>query len=178
MNNEKIIIDGVNVGQCKYLNTFTDCDGYHYYCDLADDIKNEYCEYYKDCYFKQLQQEKFENLNNRQMVESAENLIYENSELIKNLKEKEQECEELKEIISDFISDNRTMYCYDDRQPVTLEEIQECMEFTYNAGLKYKQTLDEIEKKCCAVLNGDEKILYAYQIKEIINKAKDTTNET
>ena len=90
MNNEKITIDGVNVGQCKYLNTFTDCDGYHYYCDLADDIKNEYCEHYKDCYFKQLQKEKFENLNNRQMVESAENLIYENSELYKNIKEKEQ----------------------------------------------------------------------------------------
>lgn len=51
---EKIIIDGVNVGGCKYLNTFSDCDGYHYYCDLADDIKNEYCEYYKDCDFKQL----------------------------------------------------------------------------------------------------------------------------
>ena len=51
---EQIIIDGVNVGGCKYLNTFSDCDGYHYYCDLADDIKNEYCEYYKDCYFKQL----------------------------------------------------------------------------------------------------------------------------
>ena len=51
---EQIMIDGVNVGGCKYLNTFSDCDGYHYYCDLADDIKNEYCEYYKDCYFKQL----------------------------------------------------------------------------------------------------------------------------
>lgn len=88
---EQIIIDGVNVGQCKYLNTFTDCDGYHYYCDLADDIKNEYCEHYKNCYFKQLQKEKFENLNNRQMVESAENLIYENSELYKNIKEKKRE---------------------------------------------------------------------------------------
>ena len=54
MDKEPIMIDGVDVGGCKYLNTFSDCDGYHYYCDLADDIKNEYCEYYKDCYFKQL----------------------------------------------------------------------------------------------------------------------------
>ena len=53
-NKEQLMIDGVNVDGCKYLNTFSDCDGYHYYCDLADDIKNEYCEYYKDCYFKQL----------------------------------------------------------------------------------------------------------------------------
>lgn len=51
---EQIMIDGCNVGGCKYLNTFSDCDGYHYYCDLADDIKNEYCEHYRDCYFKQL----------------------------------------------------------------------------------------------------------------------------
>ena len=51
---EQIVIDGVNVSGCKYLNTFSDCDGYHYYCDLADDIKNEYCEHYKECYFKQL----------------------------------------------------------------------------------------------------------------------------
>ena len=41
------------------------------------------------------------------------------------------------------------------------------------SNVKYDQALDEIEKKCCAVLNGDEKILHAYQIKDIINKAKD-----
>lgn len=39
-----------------------------------------------------------------------------------------------------------------------------------------EQALDEIEKKCCAVLNGDEKILYAYQIKDIIKKAKGENN--
>lgn len=60
MTDKEIIIDRVNVGQCKYLNTFTDCDGYHYYCDLADDIKNEYCEHYKDCYFKHLQRKEQE----------------------------------------------------------------------------------------------------------------------
>lgn len=76
---EQIIIDGVNVGGCKYLNTFSDCDGYHYYCDLADDIKNEYCEYYKDCYYKQLKR--------------AENQIV---ELNKKVEVKTQEYEELK----------------------------------------------------------------------------------
>ena len=59
------------------------------------------CPHYKEeCeYFKQLQLEKFENLNNRQIVESAQNLIYENSELYSKLKEKEQECEELKRTV-------------------------------------------------------------------------------
>lgn len=42
---EQIIINGVDVSKCKYLNTFSDCDGYHYYCDLADYVVNEYCEY-------------------------------------------------------------------------------------------------------------------------------------
>ena len=91
---------------------------------------------------------------------------------------KEQECEELEKTISDFISDNRSMYCYDDRQPVTLEEMQECMEFTYNAGLKYKQTLETIEKECKFVIDNRE----CYDLREtdrcelflnLINKAKE-----
>ena len=99
----------------------------------------------------------------------------------KQLARKTQECEELKGIISDFISDNSTMYCYDNRQPVTLEEIQECMEFTYNAGLKYKQTLEAIEKECKFVIDNRE----CYDLREadrcelilnLINKAKGEGN--
>ena len=102
-------------------------------------------------------------------------------EELKQLARKTQECEELKGIISDFISDNSTMYCYDNRQPVTLEEIQECMEFTYNAGLKYKQTLEAIEKECKFVIDNRE----CYDLREadrcelilnLINKAKGEGN--
>ena len=76
-NKEQLMIDGVNVDGCKYLNTFSDCDGYHYYCDLADDIKNEYCEYYKDCYFKQLARktQECEELKER-LVRTEEDLKY------------------------------------------------------------------------------------------------------
>ena len=97
-----------------------------------------------------------------------------------------QECEELKETISDFISDNRSMYCYDDRQPVTLEEMQECMEFTYKVGLKYKQAVEEIEKIClkvCSICWIKNKCNKEYsnckgaEILTIINKAKDGNNE-
>lgn len=99
----------------------------------------------------------------------------------KQFQRKTAECEELEETISDFISDNRSMYCYDDRQPVTLEEMQECMEFTYNAGLKYKQALDEIEKyqkRNCetCVFNKTDKCDISCQIfviLDIISKAKD-----
>lgn len=53
-----------------------------------------------------------------------------------------------------------------------LEELQERRDELSEKNLSYEQALDEIKKKCCAVLNGDEKILYAYQIKKIINKIK------
>lgn len=86
MTDKEIIIDGVDVSKCKHYKNGS--------CGIETLTP---CLYYKDCYYKQLQKEKFENLNNRQIVASAENLIYENSELYKNLKEKEQECEQIKE---------------------------------------------------------------------------------
>lgn len=88
---EQIMIDGVDVSGCKHYKINGKCRIPHY----QQGIKYVNCNCNEwDCYFKQFQKEKFENLNNRQMVECAENLIYENSELIKNLKEKEQECEQ------------------------------------------------------------------------------------
>lgn len=65
--------------------------------------------------------------------------------IIEQLETAQARVEELEETISDFISDNKSMYSYDDSQPVTLEEMQMCMEFTYYACLKYKQTLDKVE---------------------------------
>ena len=95
MDKENIIIDGIDVSKCKhYLNYSIKYD-----CKLG-----RYCKLNPNCYFKQFQKEKFENLNNRQMVESAENLIYENSELYKNLKEKEKALDEIKKYIKDSIS--------------------------------------------------------------------------
>lgn len=103
---EQIIIDGVDVSECEFYvhydygkfphgcSLHKDMFGLPACCDVADCCKN--------CYFKQLQKEKFENLNNRQMVESAENLIYENSELYKNIKEKEQECERYKQALDEI----------------------------------------------------------------------------
>ena len=154
---EKIMIDAVNVGQCKYLNTFTDCDGYHYYCDLADDIKNEYCEHYKNCYFKQLQKEKFENLNNRQIVESAENLIYENSELYRNIKEKEQECERLKSYGATLLADKNAMEIGRDDYMQRCKRLeQECEEL--KEQLMETKTFDLFADKLIEKFNTDSAI--------------------
>ena len=58
---EEIIIDGVNVAGCEYYYEMDDCDGCHQLCNNATDIKNEYCEHYKECYYKQLQRLQQEN---------------------------------------------------------------------------------------------------------------------
>lgn len=82
-------------------------------------------------------------------------------ELIEELR---QECKELKKDIEE-----RRLASLQMRESLCQEVIQK---------LRLLEALEAIEKECCAVLNGDEKILYAYQIKEIINKAKGTINET
>ena len=103
MTDKEIIIDGVDVSGCDelWLNSEKNYDSK---CIRFKDVYSQ-CSYCKDnpnCEYKQLQKEKFENLNNRQMVESAENLIYENSELIKNLKEKEKECDKYKQALNNI----------------------------------------------------------------------------
>lgn len=90
-------------------------------CDIADCCKN--------CYFKQLQKEKFENLNNRQMVESAENLIYENSELYKNIKEKEQECEKYEQALDEiYLIIDEIKEQYDILEISELEQIKDIID--------------------------------------------------
>lgn len=144
---EQIIIDGVDVSECEFYvhydygkfphgcSLHKDMFGLPACCDVADCCKN--------CYFKQLQKEKFENLNNRQMVESAENLIYENSELIKNLEEKKQECEKYEQALDSIYQYIKTCIC-----EYCISKKDECV------GCYHQDFLD------------------------IINKAKDTTNET
>lgn len=164
---EQIIIDGVDVSECKYVcNTVFGKIG----CKqpLMEKI---YCSENLNCYFKQLQKEKFENLNNRQMVESAENLIYENSELYRNIKEKEQECEKLKKQLMqksevdmffntpiEGWSNDPCGICPHKAENEELKkkfskffniDNQECWDIAFlkDENARYKQALDEIEKE-------------------------------
>lgn len=95
-------------------------------------------------------------------------------------KAKEQECEELKETIDDFITDNNLLYSDDGKQPSNLDELQECMQSSMNEFVKYKQALDEIEK----LVKENVELLEGYHLEqanclttlEIINQAKDGDN--
>ena len=159
MTDKEIIIHGVDVSKCKQ----------HRKCILPDNIgckiDDMLCCDKPNCNYKQLQKEKFENLNNRQIVQSAENLIYENSELIKNLKEKEIECEELKAQLNDMACmDDDNVLCYP-RQELK----KECE--------RYKQALDKIENYFASQDTTRTSLFNIHcieqEIKNIINKAKE-----
>ena len=146
---EQIIIDGVNVGGCKYLNTFSDCDGYHYYCDLADDIKNEYCEYYKDCYFKQLARKTQECEELKVYAQRQEN---QREEYYKEYLKLSQEYKELKERLERVEEDLKydcvnCMNIRSNKYYEALADIEKAFEYDieYGSGL-HKQILDIISK--------------------------------
>ena len=152
---EKIIVDGIDISNCLFhevdINRKNICE-LNYMSASGYNICYK-CSDNPNCYFKQKAR-------------------------------KEQECEKLKEE-NEETKAQRDTYISLMNVYKNISKGRQDSEIVINYIDKLKgklkiaeQALDEIEKKCCAVLNGDEKILYAYQIKEIINKAKDTTNET
>ena len=156
-NKEQIVIDGVNVGGCKYLNTFSDCDGYHYYCDLADDIKNEYCEHYKDCYYKQLTRKTQECEELKAYAQAQEN---QRETYYKEYLKLSQECEKLKS----------ELHLYKTWYRAKHGDIKEYLS-------RYYKALKEIEKVCLEdtyTLADGTQIRYDSldDILDIINKAK------
>jgi len=84
MSKKELIIDGVDVSGCEFYDNGL--------CTLSNDRNErlpfcEKCTGYSDCLYKQFQQEKLKNENNRQMVASAENLINENAFLLGELEQ-------------------------------------------------------------------------------------------
>lgn len=169
MTDKEIIeIDGINVLECEHYQykSLKDCEMRYpesgdceigllnYLFDGNLDME-KLCKDNPNCYYKQLQKEKFENLNNRQMVESAENLIYENSELYKNLKEKEKEYEELKNTVLTKCPNCNSEY-------LTPKGIE-----LYEENQNLKQECEELKKE---IINKNEKI------KELRFSVSDLTN--
>ena len=166
---EQIMIDGVDVSGCKHYKINGKCRIPHY----QQGIKYVNCNCNEwDCYFKQFQKEKFENLNNRQMVERAENLIYENSELIKNLKEKEQECEQKQKIIEELKKQLETS----EKWRIKAESLNEKLNLENTCYRKALEEIEEIVNETCIDSQSDCKSCNFScehkDILDIINKAK------
>ena len=87
---------------------------------------------------EKLTAEELKNYELKEKLKIAEDLIYENSELYKNIKEKEQECEELKEKYEEIKEDrynlNMEMYTLD-RYRKALEEIEKVINNILNSCL-------------------------------------------
>ena len=177
---------------CKYkFQNKEKFDGKPYctcFCELCEDLPIcvHNCQIFED--YKQLQKEKFENLNNRQIVEDAENLIYENSELYKNLKEKEQECEQIKEKYEALKLENQEGYEIVAELKHEYEELKKQLETAEKWRVKaeglneklelkntcYRKALDEIEgiaKNFGSYAAWQEQRIN--KILDIINKAKE-----
>ena len=97
----KIIIDDVDVSKCEYYNAE---DGT---CRIVNGkYDTDMCDFDKcgdpNCDYKQLQREKEINLNNQQMVESAEKLIYDNAYLKGELECKTAECENYEQALDEI----------------------------------------------------------------------------
>ena len=119
MTDKQIIIDGVDVSGCeKQGETIAGIT-----CGNGERIRlaNEIITKHKLC-------------------KDNPNCVY------KQLKRKEQELEELQETIDDFITDNKSLYSYDGREPSNLDELQECMQSSMNVFVKYKQIISDIKE--------------------------------
>lgn len=125
---EEIIIDGVNVKDCRYHRM----NNQMAMCTACNSGKGSpYCEYEKDCYYKQLQRLKQENKDLKKQIESDKGLITvggkQQYEYLQRIDELEQENKELKEY-SQRMENQRENY--------------------YKEWKKYRSALEEIKEIC------------------------------
>lgn len=171
MTDKQTIIDGCDVSGCSFFDI-------HYLEDEDVEIKNFCrivhcdCDSYPNCYYKQLKRKEQE----------CEELYNQKMKLID--KSIEQKCK-----IRELIDENATkkvIYKVNGKCAKTVankvEEIRKIVEGKDCKYSKYKQALNEIEKiakkdckKCCEGTAEDniKNSCSIYEIKDIINKAKD-----
>lgn len=201
MGKEQIIIDGVDVKNCKgidlSLSPLVKCKSLKFKTSDGG-IAGIWCSDHTNCYFKQLARktQELEVICKAFDIEYAYNddgKIFGRSNKLRSL---EQECEELKKDLQDYESwfdEYKILFTYDGRTPVTNDELYTCLEELVKKGNDetnhYHKALEEIEKVINNILNsclgrntvgcrpahnvcGD-----LIKILDIINKVKEEENE-
>lgn len=146
MTDKEIIIDGVNVRECE-------CIIEDYYYQQANNLENGYKHIKNVCELGESGSEYY-NL----FCKDNPNCNY------KQLKRKEQECEELKEIIQRHDNDNKALlkevedelceYYRRDRECITdIKEIAE-KDFNHTCWETYASQLKQILQKLARLYNG------------------------
>lgn len=149
---EQIIIDGVDVSECEFYVHY-DYGKFPHGCSLHKDMFGlfvccDVADCCKNCYFKQLNRKTAECEKLQEQISKIKEYIRHNMFDV--------DCENWFEIF---------IYTFEDWKKSILENEN-----------KYKQVLNEIEQHC-----NEQNLKYdttACEILNIINKAKDTTNET
>ena len=145
MTDKQIIIDGADVSGCIYFkmnNKIPMCRA----CNSG--AGSPYCEYHKDCYYKQLKRKEQEC----EILQMSEN--------------------EAKEIIAELKAENDTLRQFLSKEPLALQALQSAYssykksaDVFYEMVKQYKQTLTEIKE------------IAEYEFKELMN-AEDYHNMT
>ena len=175
MTDKEIIIDGVDVSECLHLengmcNAERESDGYTCWECCDPDSSN--------CYYKQLQRTKAQ----------YDKVVEQNKSLQTELKQKEQECEELKNIISypKYRNEIAIKELKNKSQEELIEEIVRCHQIGESTTQcvygplriendRYKQALDEIENFMIYEFSGQNEWVKT-SVLNIINKAKEVKN--
>lgn len=145
MTDKQIIIDGVDVNECIYFkmnNKMPMCRA----CNSG--VGSPYCEYHKDCYYKQLKrkEQECEKLKLDLIEARAHGDYLNNSALSETLKIVSEQCDQLEEEndeLKEKVKELRQGWINCDNE----RNLQEAnSEFRQRVINRYKQTLMEIEE--------------------------------
>ena len=182
---EQIMINDVDVSECIDFNKRDKISCYHLLYDKCDEVPN--------CYFKQLARktQECEELKIKLMQKDEVNTFFNTPiegwssnpcdicESKNNYEQLKQECEELKERLDRTEEDLKyqcvdCMNCQSDRYRKALGEIEEIVKSLNENRMCF---YDDINDCSNCDMNTDCNYLRKSKILDIINEAKDTTNE-
>lgn len=167
---EKIIVDGVDVAECEFVERFCTltlqpqavCKIYRHYTDNSE------------CYYKQLQRAKEEN---QEQVESIKKLIkYYTSENTKL----NRKYEKLKESTKLLKKNYKTCHTWLNEIAESNDELQKVYQSEHIDNLNYKQALEEIReiaKEPCIKGEDCSKCEINCLFKDILNKISEAKND-
>lgn len=131
---DEIIIDGVDVSGCDFLSKEDD------YCSYS----GEYRAYKGQC-----------GCSDEEMCKDHPNCFY--KKVLKQLKRKEQECEELKEENNQLQKNCQICECFINGIPCkSLRDMDYDLQNVINQRDNYKQALDKIEQYRVAEINDED----------------------
>lgn len=99
MIEKQIIVNGVNVTDCEWLGLYEECKIKSGSCCPQE------CKDFPNCYYKELQREKIENVKKQRIIEGVYNIISENVKLKHDLDEIKSDYKHLNDLYNQALKD-------------------------------------------------------------------------